>query len=277
MGSTPSASLWLCCGAVKTVRAAFGREQQIGQLEALACLLGPWNHPEDFKRQKHVIHFIDNSLRCLAVSRVGARCLTATSSFSSTLLLSLFRVVDTAWSTFNPVQTSQISQAAAVGTVLLPPVLVGRRKNTLCIHEAIFGQQALDSLVASISAPASFSWLAHLDVPRLRPHELAAVAVFVALGGGVGYGHNGAASLSLPCLILQAGSQPSLGASAQARHDSKATSFAIDCICKCLMTSRCQQKDEKSEKHMRSCVSFFWVPVPCLLCLWVPFELPLHY
>ena len=36
------------------------RKQQIGQAEALACLLGPYNYPESF-RDREVVHFIDNT------------------------------------------------------------------------------------------------------------------------------------------------------------------------------------------------------------------------
>ena len=36
------------------------REQDVGRLEALACLLGPWNHPEILKG-RNVMHFIDNA------------------------------------------------------------------------------------------------------------------------------------------------------------------------------------------------------------------------
>ena len=36
------------------------REQHVGRLEALACLLGPWNHPEILKG-RNVMHFIDNT------------------------------------------------------------------------------------------------------------------------------------------------------------------------------------------------------------------------
>ena len=36
------------------------RKQQIGQAEALACLLGPFNFPECF-RGREVMHFIDNT------------------------------------------------------------------------------------------------------------------------------------------------------------------------------------------------------------------------
>ena len=36
------------------------RKQQIGQAEALACLLGPFNFPESF-RTREVMHFVDNT------------------------------------------------------------------------------------------------------------------------------------------------------------------------------------------------------------------------
>ena len=46
-----------------------------------------------------------------------------------------------------------------------------------------------------LAAHASISLLSQSDVPRLRPLEIAAGAVFCGFGSGVGYGHNGAASL----------------------------------------------------------------------------------
>ena len=86
------------------------REQESGQLEAVARLLGPWNHPDIFKG-RNVIRFIDDMSALGGCVKGGS--LTATSSFSSTLCLSLLWVVATGWSTLNPVQTSLMIQAGA--------------------------------------------------------------------------------------------------------------------------------------------------------------------
>ena len=83
-----------------------------------------------------------------------------------------------------------------------------------------------ESFLAFIVAPCT-SLQAHLDVPRLRPPEPAAVTVFVALGAALGMATTAAGHLC--CWLVRswcpAESQPSLGASSQARHNSPVTSL----------------------------------------------------
>ena len=99
----------------------------------------------------------------------------------------------------------------------------------------------LESLLAFIVAPTCTSLQAHLDVPRLRPPELAAVTVFVVLGAALGMATTAAGHLC--CWLVRswcpAGSQPSLGASSQARHNSPATSLLTRVVTDSLFVDSC--------------------------------------
>ena len=97
------------------------REQHVGRLEALARMLAPWNPAEIFyRKERDALHRYH--VRCVwlyPVGELGARQqhhLSAPRSFSRCFSLSMLGGI-------RCIQCKQMNQAAAAGTVLLPPVL----------------------------------------------------------------------------------------------------------------------------------------------------------